>query len=118
MRASANPAAPSTVVSYTVTFSSAVVANSVFTANFAVTATGTANATIVDINGVGTTYTVTLSLTSGQGTVRLDLIDDDSIVTSSGVPLGGAGAGNGTFTTGEVYTVGTAVDLIFRNGYE
>ncbi len=118
VRASANPAAPSTVVSYTVTFSSAVVGNSVFTADFVITATGTANASIVDINGVGTTYTVTLSLTSGQGTVRLDLIDDGSIVTSSGVPLGGAGAGNGTFTTGEVYTVGTAVDLIFSNGYE
>ena len=29
-----------------------------------------------------------------------------------------AGAGNGSFTTGEVYTVGAAVDLIFRNGYE
>jgi len=37
---------------------------------------------------------------------------------NGGVPLGGAGAGNGSFATGEVYTVGAAVDLIFRNGYE
>jgi hypothetical protein len=32
-------------------------------------------------------------------------MDDDSILDYRGQPLGGAGAGNGNFTTGEVYTI-------------
>jgi hypothetical protein len=42
---------------------------------------------------------------SGDGTIRLDLLDDNSIVDSSSNPLGGAAAGDGNFTSGEVYTV-------------
>jgi hypothetical protein len=45
---------------------------------------------------------VSVGTGSGNGTIRLDLVDDDSIVGS--MPLGGAGTGNGDFT-GPVYTI-------------
>jgi len=60
-----------------------------------------ANAALVST----TTYTVSVNAGSGNGTIRLDLIDDDSIIDAAGNPLGGLGAGNGTFNTGEFYTV-------------
>ncbi|MBK9657602.1 MAG: hypothetical protein IPO66_20045 [Rhodanobacteraceae bacterium] len=116
VRASANPAAPGSIVNYTVTFSASV--TGVDITDFALTNTGVIGASITGITGSGSSYTVSVNVGTGTGTVRLDLIDNDSIVNSSGVPLGGVGAGNGSFTTGEVYTVGAAVDLIFRNGYE
>jgi len=50
-------------------------------------------------------YTVRMEIGAGNGAIRLDVIDDDSIVDSQGQPLGGAGAGNGDFTTGEEYIV-------------
>jgi len=49
---------------------------------------------------------VTVSTSAGNGTIRLDLIDNDSIVDADPTPLGGPGAGNGNFTSGEVYTIG------------
>ncbi len=33
------------------------------------------------------------------------LIDNDSILDAGGMPLGGTGAGNGNFLTGEIYNV-------------
>ena len=50
-------------------------------------------------------YTVTVGTGSGDGTLRLDVIDNDSILDSSGIPLGGTGVGNGNFNTGEEYTI-------------
>ncbi len=44
-------------------------------------------------------YTVTLTYTSGEGTVGVSLIDDDSILDSVLFPLGGVGAGNGDFVS-------------------
>ena len=41
----------------------------------------------------------------GDGGLRLDVLDNDSILNASGMPLGGPGAGNGNFTTGEAYTI-------------
>ena len=48
---------------------------------------------------------MTVGTGSGDGTLRLDLVDNDSILDSSGIPLGGAGTGNGDFNTGEAYTI-------------
>lgn len=115
VRASANPAAPGSIVNYTVTFSASVTGVDIL--DFALNTTGVAGFAITGATGSGSSYTVSVNVGTGTGTVRLDLIDNDSIV-NGGQPLGGAGAGNGSFTTGEVYTVGAAVDLIFRNGYE
>jgi hypothetical protein len=90
-------------VQWTVTFSEAV--TGVGTADFALTATGTASASISSVTGSGTTYTVTANTVAGDGTLRLDVTDDDSIVDTSANKLGGTGAGNGNFTTGQAYTI-------------
>jgi hypothetical protein len=62
-------------------------------------------AAITNIAGGGTTWTVTVNTGTGDGTVRMDLVDDDTIVDIAANPLGGKGAGNGDFTSGEVYTI-------------
>ena len=90
-------------VRYTVTFSKDV--SGVNPSDFTVTASGVTGAAIIDITGGGTTWTVTVSTGTGDGTLRLDLVDDDTIVDIAGNPLGGKGAGNGSFTNGEVYTI-------------
>lgn len=115
VRASPNPTTPGSAVTFTVTFSASV--TGVTTTDFSLTTTGVSGASITSVAGSGSSYTVSVNVGSGAGTVRLDLLDDDTIV-STGIPLGGAGAGNGSFLTGEVYTVGAAGDQVFRNGFE
>ncbi|MFN0278865.1 MAG: choice-of-anchor Q domain-containing protein [Pyrinomonadaceae bacterium] len=106
VRTSTNPTTSGTSVGYTVTFNTNVNPAGVGTGDFALTTTGTiAGAVVTGVSGGGAVYNVTVSTGSGTGTLRLDLIDDDTIVDGSNVPLGGIGAGNGNFTTGEVYTV-------------
>src|SRR5439155_1173000 len=51
---------------------------------------------------VGTSSTVATG--SGDGTLGLNLVDDDSIAASSTNKLGGTGTGNGSFT-GPTYTI-------------
>lgn len=41
----------------------------------------------------------------GAGTARLDVIDDDTIVSNLGSKLGGTGAGNGSYAAGSLYNV-------------
>ncbi|HSO13400.1 MAG TPA: hypothetical protein VLT51_13570 [Anaerolineales bacterium] len=60
---------------------------------------------MTNVSGSGTTYTVTVNTGSGDGTIRLDVVDDDSIVNAAFIPLGGVGIANGNFTLGEIYTV-------------
>jgi MSHA biogenesis protein MshQ len=55
------------------------------------------------VSGSGTTWTVTANSGTAAGTLGLNLVDNDSIV-SSGIPLGGTGAGNGNLA-GEIYTL-------------
>jgi hypothetical protein len=100
VRAGASPTIAGSVT-YTVTFSKSV--TGVDASDFALSTTGVAGASIAGVTGSGTTYTVTVNTGSGDGTIRLDLVDDDTI--TSGVPLGGAGAGNGSFSAGQSYTV-------------
>ena len=88
-------------VDFTVTFDVAV--TGVDVTDFGLTATGIAGASVTGIAGSGTTYTVTVNTGSGSGTLRLDVVDDDTIVNI--LPLGGTGAGNGSFTTGTPYTL-------------
>lgn len=57
------------------------------------------------ISPANSIYLVTVNTGTGSEFSRLDLMDNDSILDVGGLPLGGIGAGNGNFLTGEIYTV-------------
>ncbi|MBA3241931.1 MAG: hypothetical protein H0T60_11955, partial [Acidobacteria bacterium] len=113
VRAGANPVTPGSSVEFTVTFSEAV--TGVDATDFAVTTTGNiSGATVTGVSpasGPAQTYTVTVSTGSGQGTVRLDVVDDDTIKGAAQNPLGGPGTGNGNYTAGETYTVQISLSI-------
>jgi hypothetical protein len=90
-------------VHFTVTFSTAV--TGVDTTDFALTATGITGASVTSVSGGPTAYTVTVNTGAGSGTLRLDVIDNDTIIDGSGNHLGGTGAGNGNYTSGTTYSV-------------
>lgn len=73
--------------------------------DFSLTASGPSGTALVAVNGSGGAYTVSVNTGTGDGTLRLDLSDDDSIHNASGDPLGDIGVGNGSFTGGETYTI-------------
>jgi uncharacterized delta-60 repeat protein len=102
VRTNPSPISASTV-SFTVTFSESVV--NVDSGDFSLATTGVTDASIANVTGSGASYTVTVNAGSGNGTIRLDLVDDDSIKDAANLPLGGTGAGNGSFTSGETYTI-------------
>jgi hypothetical protein len=103
LRAEANPTVADSV-RFNVTFSEAV--NGVDTSDFMLTTTdGLSGASVLGLNGSANTYTITVATGSGNGTLRLDLIDNDSIIDFANHPMGGPGAGNGSYTMGEIYTV-------------
>ena len=104
VRANANPTNVASV-DFTVTFSEAV--TGVDTTDFVLTTTGgISSASVTTVTPItAMQYTVTVNTGSGSGTIRLDVTDDDTVVDGASNPLGGTGAGNGNFTTGEFYTV-------------
>jgi Tol biopolymer transport system component len=104
-RMDVNPSSAQSV-NFRVTFSEPI--SGVGIDDFVFTQTGISGASLIAVNGSGNTYVVTVGTGSGNGTLRLDLIDNDSILDSSNNPLGGAGAGNGNFTTGGTYTINKA----------
>jgi hypothetical protein len=101
VRVSASPTNASSV-QFTATFSEDV--NGVDTGDFSLATSGVIGAAIANVAGSGATYTVTVNTGSGSGTLGLNLLDNDTIVDATAIPLGGAGPGNGNFT-GQVYTV-------------
>jgi uncharacterized repeat protein (TIGR01451 family) len=101
VRASASPTNAASV-QFIVTFSEDV--NGVDAGDFSLASSGVTGTSIAGVAGGGAAYTVTVNTGSGSGTLGLNLLDNDTIVDASAIPLGGAGAGNGTFT-GQVYTV-------------
>ena len=106
VRAGINPSS-STSINFTVTFSKSI--TGVNTAapfrDFILSTTGVAGTSITSVTGSGRTYTVTVNTGSGNGTIRLDVLDDNSIVDSVSNPLGGTAVGDGNFTAGEAYTI-------------
>ncbi|MCI0550534.1 MAG: hypothetical protein L0287_06240 [Anaerolineae bacterium] len=96
VRADANPTSAASV-NYTVTFSESV--TGVDATDFDLTTTGVSNPTVSGVSGSGAVYTVTVNTGTGNGTIQLDVLDDDSIIDIESVPM------NGGFTSGEVYTV-------------
>jgi hypothetical protein len=102
LRGDAHPTAADSV-RFVVTFSEPV--SGVDAADFVLTATGVSGASLTTVSGADAVYTVRVNTGTGNGTLRLDLIDDDSILDASSTALAGPGAGNGSFNTGETYTV-------------
>jgi hypothetical protein len=96
-------------VNFVVTFSAAVTGVDVlppFDDFGLATSPGITGASITSVSPVSeTSYIVSVNTGSGNGTIRLDVIDNDSIIDSAGQPLGGVGTGNGNFTAGQVYTI-------------
>ena len=92
------------IVFFAVTFSETV--TGVSAADFNLTTTGGLSGTaVVSVTGTGSTRTVGVDTGAGSGTLRLNVVDDDSIVDAAGNRLGGTGAGNGIFNTGQTYNV-------------
>lgn len=91
-------------VRYAVNFTEPV--SGVDASDFVFTTTGSiAGASVAEVSGAETSYTVTANTGAGDGALRLDLIDNDSIADAYATPLGGSGAGNGNFTNGDAYTL-------------
>ncbi len=107
LRADTNPTVAASV-NFTVTFSETV--SGVDSGDFSLSTTASINGALVtNVSGSGTTYTVTVGTGSGAGDLRLDVVDNDTIINASNSPLGGPGAGNGNFTSGEAYTINKVV---------
>lgn len=84
-------------VQFQVTFSEAV--TGVDKTDFNLTLATVTGATVTTVSGSGTAYTVTINTGSGNGTIKLNVLDNDSIVDAASNPL------NAAFTLGETYTV-------------
>lgn len=117
LRANPSPS-PGPAVDFIVSFSETV--TGVDVGDFQLTVTGAlVTPSISGVSGSGGTYTVTVATGTGVGTIRLDVIDDDSVIDGESNALGGAGMGNGAFTTGEVYSIDTINGIpIFKDGFE
>jgi hypothetical protein len=89
-------------VKYTVTFSELVAGVDI--GDFTLTLNGLTGASVTGVSGSGSARTVSASTGSGSGTLRLDLIDNDTVFDDLGTALGGDGLGNGSFV-GEPYTI-------------
>jgi predicted outer membrane repeat protein len=109
VRADASPTSAASV-DFTVTFSADV--TGVDTGDFTLTTTGVKGSSIANVSGSGDTYTVSVNTGTANGTVRLDVLDDDSIIDGNSNPLGGVGTGNGDFTSGEAYTIDKGGDTV------
>jgi hypothetical protein len=74
--------------------------------DFTLNASGLSGAAITGVTvESGVSYLVHVNTGSGNGTIQLFVVDDDSIRDAVNQPLGGAGTGNGNFLTGETYTI-------------
>jgi len=115
VRANSNPTDFASV-GFTVGFSESV--TGVGSSDFALTTTGVTGAFIADVSGLGATRTVTVNTGSGNGTIRLDMRDNDSIKDVEHNPLGGLGSSNGSFTSGETYAVNKTKTILSTGGYD
>jgi hypothetical protein len=101
--ADANPTNTTGNLSWNVTFSESV--TGVDAADFALANNGLGGSpAISNVSGSGANYIVTASSGSGNGTLGLNLTDNDSIKDGANNLLGGTGLGNANFT-GEVYVI-------------
>ena len=103
-RANPNPTLGPTMT-FAVTFSEPV--TGVDETDFVPTVSGLTGPVVNSIIGSGADYLVIVDAGTGSGTIRLDLVDDNTIFDLLSHPLGGSGAGNGNFNTGQSYSVRT-----------
>jgi hypothetical protein len=115
-RADPNPT-NADVLEFTVTFSEIV--SFVDASDFVFHTTGSITApSIIEIFDAGFVHQVRVNTGTGSGTLRLDLVDDDSIKDLDDNPLGGTGVQNGNFSLGETYTIikdGSPYDINLSN---
>jgi Bacterial Ig-like domain (group 3)/Dockerin type I domain len=113
-RASANPI-PLGNADFLVVYSHTMNTAGIDPTDFTVTTTGATVASVSQILATTDPKVVDVRVTTsgGGGTVKLNQIDDDTIMSIAGAHLGGLGAGNGGFTAGQTYNVlsPTAVTL-------
>src|SRR5690606_5693152 len=83
-RVDANPTNAASVA-FEVTFSKAVF--NVDASDFSIVSTGITGASITSVSGSATTWTVSVDTGTGSGTLRLDLLNDGSIVDGTNNPL-------------------------------
>jgi hypothetical protein len=93
----------SSSVDFILTFSEPV--SGVDASDFSLASSGINNAFISNIVNSNPFYIVTVSTGTGDGIVDLDILDDDTIVNAIGTNLGGSGIGNGSYSSGETYTI-------------
>jgi Ca2+-binding RTX toxin-like protein len=90
-------------IAYTVRFSQDV--TGVDLNDFTLTTTGVRSASLASIQQVDSrTYTVLVNTGSNDGSIRLNLKDNDTVRNLLGVSLGGRGADNGNFA-GQTYSI-------------
>jgi hypothetical protein len=92
-----------TSVHFIVAYSEAV--TGVDSSDFSLAVTGLTGVSITALSGGSSAYIVTVNTGSGEGTIRLDVVDNDSIVDLALNPLGGSGIDNGSYFNGETYTI-------------
>ncbi len=101
------------LVHFNVAFSKEV--TGVDAGDFSLTTSGTiTGANIVEVAGAGAAYVISVNTGVGDGSLRLDLLDNDSIVDAANNPLGGAGAGNGSFNANEEYAMNRTAPVILN----
>ncbi len=110
-RANTTPS-PASSVDFTVTFSESV--TGVDVTDFTLT-TNVSDAAVSGVSGTGSIYTVTVSTGTTDGTIRLDAVDDNSIVDAVLNPLGGVGIGDGDFTGGEIYHTDKTAPIVISS---
>ncbi len=96
-RVNATPTNAATV-SFLATFSEAITGGT--TNNFSVTATGVTGASIASISGTGNTRTVVVNTGTGNGTLRLDMVNSTATTDLAGNSVTGL-----PYTSGLPYTV-------------
>jgi len=102
VRAGVNPTSLSSV-DFTVTFSEPVTGVGTNDFSLMIAGAGVSDAAVSGVSGTGSYYTVTVNTGTGNGTIRLDVVDDNSIINAALNPLGGVEVGDGDFTGGEIY---------------
>ncbi len=93
-------------VDFLVTFSESVAGVDV--SDFSLFTSGVSGASItriVGVTGAGSMYYVRVNTGSGNGIIRLDFIDDDTVINAADNRPGGLGMGNGNYTFGESYVI-------------
>lgn len=99
-------------IHFTVTFAEPV--TGLDSTDFSLVATSVTGAIITGISGSGMTWTVTVATGSGSGGLRLYLLDDNTIKDKDGNPLGGAGVGDGAYSSGQAYILDRTAPIVVK----